>query len=134
MGYSSYLLSKYMNSSLITSSTDCFTHTSAGLVTIDQLTRSVSIYTRSTPTRLLFLQKQLATMSLPAFSIKQGVSCVHQLSSVQPTSNIHTVASTMHVGAKLHQFWKTWATLGASPKVIRILKEGYTLTFWNRPL
>ena len=37
------------------------------------------------------------------------------------------------LGTGLHQFWKTWATLWASSKVIRILKEGHTLPFWNLP-
>ena len=33
----------------------------------------------------------------------------------------------------MHQFWKPWATLEASLEVLRILKEGYTIAFWNQP-
>ena len=33
----------------------------------------------------------------------------------------------------MHQFWETWAALGAGPKVIKILREGYTLPFWIQP-
>ena len=61
------------------------------------------------------------------------VSWVNQLFSDQPVINIHTVAQNLPVAARLHQFWKTWIILGASPKVIRILKEGYTFPFWKWP-
>ena len=37
--------------------------------------------------------------------------------------------SNLPVRARQSQFWETWATLGASSKVTRILKEGYTLPF-----
>ena len=37
------------------------------------------------------------------------------------------------VGARLQQFWEKWEALGSSPKVITILREGYTLPFWFRP-
>ena len=47
-----------------------------------------------------------------------------QLSSVQPATNVHTVALHLPVGARLHQLGKTWASLGASTKVLRILREG----------
>ena len=42
-------------------------------------------------------------------------------------------AQNLPVGSRLHQFWETWATLGASPNVIKILREGYTLPFRIRP-
>ena len=29
--------------------------------------------------------------------------------------------------------WEIWEALGSSPKVVRILREGYTLPFWFRP-
>ena len=50
----------------------------------------------------------------------KAASCVDQLLSVKPLTNVHTVAQNLPVGASLNQFWKTWATLGASSKVIRI--------------
>ena len=46
---------------------------------------------------------------------------------------VHSVSQSLPVGARLNQFWKPWAALGPSSKVIRILEEGYTLPFWNRP-
>ena len=36
------------------------------------------------------------------------------------------VAPDLPVGARLHQFWETWEALWAGPKVIRILREGYS--------
>ena len=34
---------------------------------------------------------------------------------------------------RLQNFWQTWLDLGAGPKVVQILKEGYTLPFRIRP-
>ena len=41
--------------------------------------------------------------------------------------------SKLPVGARLQNFWKTWLDLGAGPKVVQILQEGYTLPFRIRP-
>ena len=61
------------------------------------------------------------------------VSCVDHLSSVKIVTNVPTVVTNLPVGARLQQFWERWETLGSSPKVIRILREGYTLPFRFRP-
>ena len=61
------------------------------------------------------------------------VSCVDHLSSVKIVTNVPTVVTNLPVGARLQQFWEKWETLGSSPKVIRILREGYTLPFRFRP-
>ena len=34
-----------------------------------------------------------------------------------------------HKSARLQNFWRKWLDLGAGPKVVQILKEGYTLPF-----
>ena len=57
------------------------------------------------------------------------VSCVGHLSS----ANVPTVAINPPVGARLHQFWEKWEALGSSPKVVTMLREGYTLPFRFRP-
>ena len=62
----------------------------------------------------------------------KGVSCVTQLSCVEPVINIKNVALNLPVGARLQNFWQTWLDLGAGPKVVQIL-EGYTLPFRTRP-
>ena len=61
------------------------------------------------------------------------VFCVDHLSSVKVVSNVPTVVTNLPVGARLQQFWEKWETLGSSPKVVRMLREGYTLPFRFRP-
>ena len=63
----------------------------------------------------------------------KSVSCVTQLSCVQPVTNVKNTAPNLPVGARLQNFWKTWLDQGAGPKVVQILKEGYTLPFRIRP-
>ena len=62
-----------------------------------------------------------------------SVSCVTQLSCAQPVTNVKNAAPNLPVGARLQNFWQTWLDLGAGPKVVQILKEGYTLPFRIRP-
>ena len=63
----------------------------------------------------------------------KDVSCVGHLSSANLVTNVPTVAIDPPVGARLHQFWEKWETLGSSPKVVTKLREGYTLPFAFRP-
>ena len=63
----------------------------------------------------------------------KGVSCVGQLSSVQNVTNVPAVVPNLPVGSRLHQFWKKWAALSISPKVLTVLREGYILPFRFRP-
>ena len=62
-----------------------------------------------------------------------SVSCVTQLCPVQPVVNAPNVAQNLPVGARLQSFWKTWLNLRAGPKVVQILREGYSLPFRIRP-
>ena len=55
-----------------------------------------------------------------------NVFCVDLLCSVRPVPN---VAQTLPVGTRLNHFWETWQALGASQKVVQMLREGYTLPF-----
>ena len=63
----------------------------------------------------------------------KSVSCVTQLSCVQPVTTVKNAAPNLPVGARHQNFWQTWLDLGAGPKVVQILEEGYTLPFWIRP-
>ena len=63
----------------------------------------------------------------------KSVSCVTQLSCVQPVTNVKNAAPNLPVGARLQTFWQTWLDLGAGPKVVQILREDYTLPFRIRP-
>ena len=60
-------------------------------------------------------------------------SCVTQLSCVQSVNNAQNAALNLPVGSRLQKFWETWLNLGAGPKTIQILKEGYVLPFRTRP-
>ena len=62
----------------------------------------------------------------------KSVSCVTQLSCVPPVTNVKNAASNLTVRARLQNFWQTWLNLGAGPKIVQILKEGYTLPFQTR--
>ena len=63
----------------------------------------------------------------------KDVSCVGHLSSINCVTNVPTIVLDLPVGARLHQFWEKWAALGASPEVVTVLREGYTLPFQFRP-
>ena len=63
----------------------------------------------------------------------KSVSCVTQLSCINPVINVKNAAQILPVGARLQNYWQTWLKLGAGPKVVQILKEGYTLPFRTRP-
>ena len=63
----------------------------------------------------------------------KGVSCVTQLSCVKPVTNVKNATSNLPVGARLQNNWQTWLNMGAGPKVVQILREGYTLPFWIWP-
>ena len=63
----------------------------------------------------------------------KSASCVTQLLFANPVSNAPNAVPYLPVGARLQKFWKSWLKLGAGPKVVQILKEGYTLPFRVRP-
>ena len=63
----------------------------------------------------------------------KGASCVTQLPCVKSVTNAPSVVTNLPVGARLQNFWKIWLDLGAGPKVVQILREGYTLLFRIRP-
>ena len=53
--------------------------------------------------------------------------------SVPHVQNAPSVALSLAVGGRLQKFWQKWLDLGANPRVVSILKEGYTLPFKMRP-
>ena len=59
--------------------------------------------------------------------------CVTPLSLATSVSNVPNVAQSPPLGARLQNFWETWLELGAGPKTIQNLREGYTLPFRIRP-
>ena len=63
----------------------------------------------------------------------KGASSVTHLSYVNPVTNAHLAVPNLPVGARFQNFWQVWLDLNARPKVVQILKEGYTLPFQTRP-
>ena len=59
----------------------------------------------------------------------KSVSCVTQLSCASSAINVKNAAQNLPIGARFQNYWQIWLDLGASPKVVQIRKEGYTLPF-----
>ena len=81
-------------------------------------------------------KKDVSAVILPNYKEKlkcvKNAFCVDHLSFVKPVQNAQLVVPNLHVGARLQNFWQIWLDLGAGPKVVQILKEGYTLPFRTR--
>ena len=63
----------------------------------------------------------------------KGVSCASECLFAPHVPNVPNVVSNLAVGGRLQKFWHVWLTLGACPRVVSILREGYTLPFKIRP-
>ena len=63
----------------------------------------------------------------------KGASFVNHCLSVKPVPNVPNVVKELGVGGRLQTFWPKWQELGANPRVVSILKEGYALPFKMRP-
>ena len=61
----------------------------------------------------------------------KDVFCVDQLSFVKPVTNVQHAVSTLPVVSQ--NFWEALETLGAAPKVLQMIKQGYILPFLIRP-
>ena len=47
--------------------------------------------------------------------------------------NVHNVVNAHLIGGRLQKFWQKWSLLGANPRVVSILRDGYILPFKIRP-
>ena len=61
------------------------------------------------------------------------VCCVDHCLSVQHVNSAPLAVENPPVGGRLQLFWQVWLSLGANPRVVSILKEGYSLPFKIRP-
>ena len=71
--------------------------------------------------------------SLKPIKLVKGVSCVvlsHFVPSVQSVPHVVTKTS---VGGRLQSFWQVWQKLGSNPRVVSLLRDGYSLPFRERP-
>ena len=63
----------------------------------------------------------------------KGVCCVNPCFSVLSVPNVPSAVSEQNVGGRLQKFRQVWQNMGANPRVVSILKDGYTLPFKQRP-
>ena len=66
----------------------------------------------------------------------KGASCVTQLSFVKTCNKCPKCCLKSACRRETSKFFERkifWLDLSASPKVVQILREGYTLPFWTRP-
>ena len=75
----------------------------------------------------------------PSLKVKQEIKFVKDAFSVDHcvfapvVPNAHNVVNAHLIGGSLQKFWQKWSLLGASPRVVSILKDGYILPFKVRP-
>ena len=72
-------------------------------------------------------QKKGISPCIPKIKIKdvKGVFCANQCLFAPHVPNVPNVAPSLAVGGRLQKFWQVWLTLGANPRVVSILREGY---------
>ena len=76
---------------------------------------------------------RVATKQRPNSQLLLSVSRNKDVGQSSSVKNVPTVVPNLLLGARLHHFWEKWAALGISPKVLTVLREGYTLPFHFRP-
>ena len=74
---------------------------------------------------------------------KKGVSPGHCLSKINHVKDVCCVGQCLFVpsvpnapnavGGRLQQFWHIWQEMGANPRVVSVLRDGYSLPFKQRP-
>ena len=77
----------------------------------------------------------------PSSKVKQEIKFVKDAFSVTVdhcvfapvVPNAHNVVNAHLIGGRLQKFWQKWSLLGANPRVVSILKDGYILPFKIRP-
>ena len=75
----------------------------------------------------------------PSSKVKQEIKFVKDAFSVDHcvfapiVPNALNVVNAHLIGGRLQKFWQKWSLLGANPRVVSILKDGYILPFRIRP-
>ena len=70
-------------------------------------------------------EKAIKFVNIASFACLSGCA--------QSVSDALVGAPSPLVGARLHQFWVVWDQMGASPRAVKLLKEGFVLPFNIRP-
>ena len=63
----------------------------------------------------------------------KGACCVNPCVFAPSVSNVPNAVAEQNVGGRLQQFWHIWLEMGANPRVVSVLRDGYTLPFKHRP-
>ena len=63
----------------------------------------------------------------------KDVCCVGQCLFVPSAPNAPNAVVKQAVGGRLQQFWHIWQEMGANPRVVSVLRDGYSLPFKQRP-
>ena len=75
----------------------------------------------------------------PSSRVKAEIKFVKSVFSVDHyvfapiAPNAHNVVNAHLIGGRLQKFWQKWSLLGANPRVVSILRDGYILPFKIRP-
>ena len=64
----------------------------------------------------------------------KSVFCVDPCVFAPVVPSVPSAVSEHNVGGRLQKFWQVWQTMGSNPRVVSILKRGYTLPFKQRPV
>ena len=63
----------------------------------------------------------------------KDVLCVNPCVFVPSVPNVPNAVTEQNVGGRLQKFWHIWLEMGANPRVVSVLRDGYTLPFKQRP-
>ena len=63
----------------------------------------------------------------------KGVCCVNPCIFAPSVPNVPNAVAEQNVGGRLQKFWHIWLEMGANPRVVSVLRDGYTLPFKQRP-
>ena len=64
----------------------------------------------------------------------KSVFCVDPCVFAPVVPSVPSAVSEHNVGGRLQEFWQVWQIMGSNPRVVSILKRGYTLPFKQRPV
>ena len=71
----------------------------------------------------------------PSLNVSTEINFVKSVFSVDHcvfapiVPNAHNVVNAQLIGGRLQKFWQKWSLLGANPRVVSILRDGYILPF-----
>ena len=72
-------------------------------------------------------------LCLNKIKLVEGASCVSSCLFAPSVLNVPHVVTGISVGARLQRFWQVWQRLGSNPRVVSLLRYGYSLPFRERP-